>query len=81
MSKRFPVAPAHPERNCWGCDDYCAAGEMRCGNGSVRTPHPAELFGADWHLVGLDAGREPPPGAVPAASARDARPADEGACR
>jgi len=21
---------------------------MMCGNGSVRTPHPAELFGDDW---------------------------------
>ena len=22
---------------------------MACGNGSDRTPHPAELFGDDWH--------------------------------
>ena len=21
---------------------------MLCGNGSERTPHPAELFGPDW---------------------------------
>jgi hypothetical protein len=48
MPKRFPVAPAHPERNCWGCDHYCAAADMRCGNGSVRTAHPIELFGEDW---------------------------------
>ena len=46
--KRFPTHPAHPHRVCWGCDLYCAADQMRCGNGSVRTPHPAELFGDDW---------------------------------
>lgn len=48
MSRRFPRNPPHPERLCWGCDRYCAAGDLRCGNGSVRTPHPAELFGAGW---------------------------------
>ncbi|WP_461160645.1 DUF3079 domain-containing protein [Simplicispira piscis] len=46
--KKFPQAPAHPERVCWGCDLYCPAKDMRCGNGSDRTPHPAELFGEDW---------------------------------
>ena len=48
MSKRFPIDPPHPERTCWGCDRYCAAGSLACGNGSERTQHPAELFGADW---------------------------------
>ncbi len=48
MAKRFPLNPAHPERVCWGCDRYCPAGEMACGNGSERAPHPAELFGEDW---------------------------------
>ena len=48
MSKRFPTNPPHPERNCWGCDRYCAANGMLCGNGSERTQHPAELFGPDW---------------------------------
>ena len=48
MSKRFPRNPPHPERNCWGCDRYCAANGMLCGNGSERTQHPAELFGPDW---------------------------------
>jgi hypothetical protein len=48
MRKRFPLHPMHPERVCWGCDRYCAADSMQCGNGSVRTPHPAELFGDDW---------------------------------
>ena len=46
--KKFPKAPAHPERVCWGCDLYCPAKDMRCGNGSDRTQHPAELFGDDW---------------------------------
>jgi hypothetical protein len=26
-----------------------------CGNGSVATMHPAELFGEDWMEWGLDA--------------------------
>ena len=47
-AKKFPQAPAHPERVCWGCDLYCPAKAMRCGNGSDRTQHPAELFGEDW---------------------------------
>jgi hypothetical protein len=46
--RRFPIRPAHPERTCWGCDAFCAATSMRCGNGSERTQHPAELFGEDW---------------------------------
>lgn len=40
--------PAHPERTCWGCERYCAAGDLACGNGTIRTPHPIELFGQDW---------------------------------
>lgn len=46
--KKFPANPAHPERNCWGCDRYCAADAMLCGNGSERTQHPVELFGPGW---------------------------------
>ena len=49
MAKKFPIHPPHPERVCWGCDRYCPADDMACGNGSDRTPHPAELFGDDWH--------------------------------
>ena len=67
MAKKFPVNPAHPERNCWGCDKYCAADDMQCGNGSDRTQHPAEIFGEDWDTWGLD------PVAAPAAAA-DAAP-------
>ena len=66
--KKFPQAPAHPERVCWGCDLYCPVGDMRCGNGSDRTPHPAELFGDDWADWGQDAGEAanaPTAGAAP----------------
>ncbi|HMN82281.1 MAG TPA: DUF3079 domain-containing protein [Burkholderiaceae bacterium] len=48
MKKKFPRNPPHPERVCWGCDKYCPADSMACGNGSERTQHPAELFGEDW---------------------------------
>ncbi|MCG2585962.1 DUF3079 domain-containing protein [Massilia sp. TS11] len=48
MAKKFPIVPKNPERICWGCDKYCPATDMACGNGSDRTQHPSELFGADW---------------------------------
>jgi hypothetical protein len=48
MSRKFPANPPHPERNCWGCDRYCAADALICGNGSERTQHPSEMFGEDW---------------------------------
>jgi hypothetical protein len=48
LAKKFPLRPAHPERACWGCDKYCPAGSLACGNGSERTQHPIELFGEDW---------------------------------
>jgi len=52
-AKRFPVNPPHPERNCWGCDRYCAANALLCGNGSERTQHPVETFGPGWeHWTG-----------------------------
>jgi hypothetical protein len=54
MSRKFPLHPPHPERNCWGCDKYCPAHEMQCGNGSDRTQHPMEIFGDDWDTWGLD---------------------------
>jgi hypothetical protein len=40
--------PVHPERICWGCDRLCTADNLGCANGSIRTPHPVELFGDDW---------------------------------
>lgn len=48
MAKTFPQHPSRPERICWGCDKYCAADALECGNGSERTPHPIELLGEDW---------------------------------
>jgi Protein of unknown function (DUF3079) len=53
----IPVTPAHPERTCWGCDKYCPADDLRCGNGTVRTMHPLELFGEDWVEWSGSAGR------------------------
>ena len=47
-SPRLPLHPKYPERVCWGCDKFCPAGDLRCGNGTIRAPHPAELFGNDW---------------------------------
>lgn len=58
-AKRFPRLPAQPQRLCWGCDRLCASNDMLCGNGSVRTPHPSELFGPDWDATA--AGDETPP--------------------
>lgn len=51
---RIPLHPRNPERICWGCDKYCPADELACGNGTIRTQHPVELFGADW-LEWIDA--------------------------
>ena len=45
---RLPLNPRQPERICWGCDRYCPADDLGCGNGTIRTPHPVELFGEDW---------------------------------
>lgn len=45
---RIPVNPAHPERICWGCTQYCAADDLRCGNGSERAQHPVETYGPNW---------------------------------
>ena len=46
--KRAPLLPKHPERICWGCEKLCPAADLACGNGTIRTPHPMELFGEDW---------------------------------
>ncbi|NVD71864.1 DUF3079 domain-containing protein [Duganella sp. BJB488] len=63
MAKIFPIRPAKPELICWGCDRYCPADNMICGNGSDRTQHPVELFGEGWETFGLNA--------------QDVQPADE----
>lgn len=52
MAKKFPLNPSHPERICWGCDKYCPADAMMCGNGSNRTQHPSETMGDDWYEWG-----------------------------
>ncbi len=67
MAKKFPQQPAHPERNCWGCDRYCAADAMLCGNGSERTQHPIELFGVEWThgAQGLGVGDDVPTALTP----------------
>ena len=57
---KIPLHPKHPERICWGCDLYCAADDLRCGNGTIRTQHPVELFGDDW----VDPDEEPPQAAL-----------------
>lgn len=69
MAKKFPIKPAHPDRICWGCDRYCPSDSLQCGNGSLATPHPSELFGEDWLDWGLDA--KPATPAEPAAAAAD----------
>ena len=45
---KIPLRPPHPERVCWGCEKYCPADDLGCGNGTIRTAHPCELFGDDW---------------------------------
>ena len=44
----LPVRPHHPERICWGCERRCPADALGCGGGTIRAPHPVELFGEDW---------------------------------
>lgn len=51
MAKPIPLRPKHPERICWGCDRYCAADALACGNGSGRTQHPIETQGKDWYVA------------------------------
>lgn len=48
---KIPLRPKHPERVCWGCNRYCSAKDLQCGNGSVRTEHPIEVYGEDWHTL------------------------------
>ena len=45
---KYSLHPRHPERICWGCDKLCPADSLACGNGTIRTLHPVELFGEDW---------------------------------
>jgi DUF3079 family protein len=54
MAVKFPARPGHPERICWGCEHFCPADDMRCGNGTDRAQHPLELWGEDWMSIGCD---------------------------
>jgi hypothetical protein len=49
LLKSGVLHPKNPERVCWGCDKYCPADDLACGNGTIRTPHPCELFGEEWY--------------------------------
>ncbi len=73
MAKRFPVRPGHPERICWGCERFCPADDMRCGNGTERAQHPLELWGEDWTSFGLDETAAEPAEEAPASSPTGAR--------
>ena len=53
-SARIPLQPSHPERVCWGCDKYCPADDLSCGNGTIRTMHPIELLGQKLKLSGAE---------------------------
>lgn len=74
MTKKFPNHPANPERICWGCDKYCPANAMMCGNGSDRTQHPYELFGEGWQDWGNNDAPPPEPTEPTDASATRATP-------
>lgn len=78
MAKPFPLRPKHPERICWGCDRYCAANALACGNGSDRTMHPAEMLGDDWYLEG-DWGIEIPADSQAELGLKTPRPVGAGA--
>ena len=73
MAKKCPIKPANPERICWGCDRYCPSDALQCGNGTLATPHPSELFGDDWMDWGLDARAA----AVPDAAVGETAPEQE----
>lgn len=77
MAKIFPLRPAKPELICWGCDRYCPANSMICGNGSDRSQHPYELFGEGWESFGLNAQDQPPAAPAPAADDTDAQDGDK----
>jgi hypothetical protein len=55
---KLPMLPKNPERVCWGCDKFCPADSLACGNGTIRTQHPVELFGDDWFGWSLDQRQE-----------------------
>jgi len=78
MSKpKLALNPKYPERVCWGCDKYCSADDLRCGNGTIRTQHPVELFGEDWIRWELDNGRHRTPDDIQSAGSETPGRSDE----
>ena len=73
VSRKFPTSPKNPHRICWGCDKYCPADSLACGNGSERTQHPVELFGEDWQQWGLGSEPGPTPNDEPATAPGEVR--------
>lgn len=67
---KLPLNPANPERVCWGCDRFCPADSLRCGNGTIRAPHPVELFGDGWYEWMVDSEAASPVPGPPDARAR-----------
>ena len=68
---KFPTRPGHPERICWGCERFCPANDMRCGNGTDRAQHPIELWGEDWESWGQEPETDAQPRIEPTARTRD----------
>ncbi|MCG6504153.1 DUF3079 domain-containing protein [Kingella pumchi] len=78
MAKKFPIHPKNPERICWGCEKYCTAADLQCGNGCERIQHPIETDGPEWYKNGdwsnllsekqqIELGLKPAPAAAPSA--------------
>ncbi len=75
MARNIALRPGHPERICWGCEHFCPADALRCGNGTERAQHPVELFGEDWMSFGLDA-QAPGSGGSPPGATGSGEPAE-----
>lgn len=71
--KRSLLQPRHPERVCWGCDRFCSAADLGCGNGKDRVQHPVEVLGDDWQLAFPDLA-EPAGGQAPSSAAPPGEP-------
>jgi hypothetical protein len=50
--QKISYFPQKPRAHLLGCDKYCAATDLQCGNGSERIQHPFELDGPDWYRQG-----------------------------
>jgi Protein of unknown function (DUF3079) len=43
-----PFAARQPGASLLGLQQVLPGDDLACGNGTIRTPHPCELFGDDW---------------------------------